>query len=126
MSDLTTFLYKCPRCKCLSVIDDSYPGCSESEIDYCLVCGWYAGDNFECDLPHMNYAYHFSDIDPRNLIPIRELHGEPNIKDLTETEAWLKAREENGYEFTYFVVAGMDGKVYWLRGDPEHWDCKHE
>ncbi len=40
----------------------------------------------------------------------------------------VQSNDEYSDEPTHcsFEVAGGDGEVYWLRGDPEYWDCKHE
>lgn len=44
------------------------------------------------------------------------------VDDLAETEAWLKARESEGYGFMKFVLVNMEGQVIWLRGDPGEWN----
>ena len=35
---------------------------------------------------------------------------------LAETEAWLKVREGEGYEFMKCVLVNTEGRVIWLRG----------
>ena len=54
MSVIATFLSECPRCHGVSLVDDAY-----GPVDECVVCGYYAGDNFQRALPHFGYAYRF-------------------------------------------------------------------
>jgi len=56
------------------------------------------------------------------LTDIEELHGNMPVDDLTETEAWLKTRESEGYEFMKCVLVNMEGHVIWLRGDLRAWN----
>jgi hypothetical protein len=53
---------------------------------------------------------------------IQELNGSIPIDNLAETEAWLEARENAGYEFMKCVLVNLDGHVIWLRGSPEDWN----
>lgn len=52
---------------------------------------------------------------------IEVLHDCLPVDDLTEAEAWLKARESEGYEFMKCVLVNIEGYVIWLRGDPGEW-----
>ena len=57
-----------------------------------------------------------------NLMDIEELHGCMPVDDLAATDAWLKARESEGYEFMKYVLVNMEGHVIWLRGTPGGWN----
>jgi len=47
MSAIASFLSACPRCNCLSLVEDAY-----GPVDECVVCGYFAGETFRCNLPH--------------------------------------------------------------------------
>ena len=104
----------CPRCNCLSLIEDE----SQPDVtDFCTTCGYFAGEDFRCDVPHFNYFYRWK-WQPENLTDLRDKHGEADITNTAATEAWIKSCESDGYEFTSFVMVDTDYKVHWLRGNP--------
>ena len=57
-----------------------------------------------------------------NLADIEELRGSMPVDDLAQSEAWLKAREDEGYEFMKCVLVNVEGHVIWLRGNPGEWN----
>ena len=116
MSTSATFLSACPRCNCLSLVEDAY-----GPVDECVVCGYFAGGTLHCDLPHFGYAYRYPAATKLKDVP--EIHGEPDIRDLAAVEAWLQVREKNGFEFPHFVVVDTESKIHWLRGSPTPWEA---
>jgi len=66
--------------------------------------------------------YRMKGISADNLMDIEELHGSMPVDDLAKTEAWLKAREDEGYELMKCVLVNMGGHVIWLRGNPGAWN----
>ena len=87
----------CPRCNCLSLIEDE----SQADVtDFCTPCGYFAGEDYRCDLPHFNYSYRWSKADLENLADLRGKHGEPDISNLAAAEAWIKSCESDDFEFT--------------------------
>ena len=116
MSAFATLLSECPRCHGMSLVEEAY-----GPVDECVVCGYFAGETFRCDLPHFGYAYRYPAATRLKDVP--EIHGEPDIRDLAAVEAWLQAREKNGFEFPHFVVVDIKGEVHWLRGSPTPWEA---
>ena len=115
MSATATFLSKCPRCHGMSLVEDAY-----GTVDECVVCGYFAGENFQCDLPHFGYAYRFPGAANPKDIP--EIQEEPGA-NLAAIETWLKAHEEIGFEFPRVVLVDTESKIHWLRGSPSPWDA---
>ena len=116
MSAIASFLSACPRCNCLSLVEDAY-----GPVDECVVCGYFAGETFRCNLPHFGCAYRYPAATRLKDVP--KIHEEPDIRDLAAVEAWLQVREKNGFEFPHFVVVDIEGEVHWLRGSPSPWDA---
>ncbi len=119
-------LQTCPRCNCLSLIEDE----SQADVtDFCTTCGYFAGEDYRCDLPHFNYSYRWKE-EPENLPDLRDVHGEPDISNtstlplvavhrLAAAEEWIKSCESDGYQFTHFVLVDFHYEVHWLRGNPK-------
>jgi len=123
--NIETIMDHCPHCGSFEMV----PGDDESIWD-CLVCGYYydpnAGDNPYCPhtpLPHYSIGYRHSD--PAIFASskgIEEVNGAMPIDSLDESEAWLQAREQEGYEISKCVIVNEHGHVIWLRGTPRDWN----
>lgn len=46
------------------------------------------------------------------------------LDDLAETEAWLKARDGEGFVFMKCVLVNVEGHGISLRGNPGGWNWK--
>jgi hypothetical protein len=122
-----TFLGRCLRCNCLSAIsqDPILQESDESAFEYCLVCGWMGGEDWQCGLPHYNFAFCDPDlICDHQWANLSDDLGPLNTSDLSETEAWIKEYEKVGLEFAYFVLVDVKGEVHWLRGNTEIWGAR--
>lgn len=111
-----------PRCHAFELILDERSH-RDNDVEWCLVCG-FVRDDTEGDipLPHYSIQYMMEEVTAENLMDIEILQGCMPVDDLAETEAWLKARESEGYEFVKTVLVNMEGHVIWLRGSLGDWN----
>ncbi len=121
--DLTfTEAQQCPRCQAFELILDPRSH-RDNDVEWCLVCGFVRDDrDGDIPLPHHSLQYSMEGVSTQNLIDIEELHGELPVHDLAEADAWLKARESEGYVFAKCVIVNEHGHVIWLRGNPSSWN----
>lgn len=123
LCDIEVIMDHCPHCGSFEMV----PGEDES-IWGCLVCGYYydpnAGDNPYCPhapLPHYSIGYHHPD--PAVFSKeIEVINGYMPIDSLCEAEAWLQAREHEGYKISKCVIVNEYGHMIWLRGTPHDWN----
>lgn len=117
-----TEVKQCPRCHAFELIFDERSH-RDNDVEWCLVCGFVRDDREgDISLPHYSMQYRMERVSTENLMDIEELHGFMPVDNLAETEAWLKARESEGYEFMKCVLVNMEGHVIWLRGNPGDWN----
>lgn len=118
--DIETIMDHCPHCGSCEMV----PGDDES-IWNCLVCGYYydpnTGKKTHASLPHYSIGYRHSDTVVFSK-GIEEINGDMPIDSLNESEAWLQAREQEGYEISKCVIVNENGHVIWLRGTPQDWN----
>ena len=118
--NIETIMDHCPHCGSFEMV----PGDDESIWD-CLVCGYYydpnTGNRPHASLPHYSIGYQHSDTVVFSK-GIEEINGDMPIDSLNESEAWLQAREQEGYEITKCVIVNENGHVIWLRGTPHDWN----
>lgn len=113
---------QCPRCHAFELIFDERSH-RDNDVEWCLVCGFVRDDrDGDISLPHYNIQYKMEGVSVENLMDIEELHGFMPVDDLSESEAWLKARENEGYVFMKCVLINMEEHVIWLRGNPRDWN----
>ena len=118
----STEVKQCPRCHAFELILDERSH-RDNDVEWCLVCGFVRDDQEgDIPLPHYNVQYKMEGVSVENLMDIEEQHGCMPVDNLTETEAWLKTRESEGYEFMKCVLINMEGHVIWLRGSPGDWN----
>ncbi len=118
----STEVKQCPRCHAFELILDERSH-RDNDVEWCLVCGFVRDDREgDIPLPHYSIQYRMEGVATDNLMDIEELHGCMPVDDLAETEAWLKARESEGYEFMKCVLVNIEGHVIWLRGDSGAWN----
>lgn len=123
LCDIDTIMDHCPHCGSFEMT----PG-DDEDIWNCLVCGYYydpnTGDNPyhpHAPLPHYSIGYRHPD--PAVFSKeIEVINGCMPIDSLPEAEAWLQAREQEGYEISKCVIVNEHGHVIWLRGTPRDWN----
>ena len=117
-----TEVKQCPRCHAFELIFDERSH-KDNDVEYCPVCGFVRDDREgDIPLPHYSMQYRIEGISVEYLIDIEERYGCMPVDNLAETEAWLKARESESYEFMKCVLVNREGHVIWLRGDPSDWN----
>ena len=122
MDTTSTEAQQCPRCHAFEFILDPRSH-RDNDVEHCLVCGFVRDDrDGDIPLPHHNLRYRMKGVSIEHLMDIEELHGSMPIFDLADAEAWLKARESEGYEFAKCVIVNEHGHVIWLRGNPSDWN----
>lgn len=114
-------LEQCPRCRSFELVT------AGDGIEYCLVCGFVHDEEGDLPLPHYSMQYYLDGIPAVSILDIEEMHGCMPTDNPSETEAWLKARENEGYEIEKAVLVNEQSHVIWLRGSPGawNWDCNN-
>ncbi len=125
--DITpTEVQQCPRCHAFELVLDPRSH-RDNDVEWCPVCGFVRDDrDGDIPLPHHSLQYSMEGVSVESLMDIEELHGELPVHDLAEAEAWLKARESEGYVFAKCVIVNEYGHVIWLRGSPRDWNWESD
>ncbi len=121
-----TEVQQCPRCHAFELALDPRSH-RDNDVEWCPVCGFVRDDrDGDIPLPHHSLQHSMERVSAGNLMNIEELHGELPVHDLAKAEAWLKARESEGYVFAKCVIVNEYGHVIWLRGSPRDWNWESD
>lgn len=122
MDITTTEVQQCPRCHAFELVLDPRSH-RDNDVEWCPVCGFVRDDrDGDIPLPHHSLQYSMEKVSTENLIDIEKLYEELPVYNLAEAEAWVKAREGEGYAFAKCVIVNEHGHVIWLRGSPSAWN----